>query len=92
MAEINNIEFVEELAGAEVYFNREELEMLHNVMGRVQLARTGYGNAASNVLTVLNNLFGEIDQTDHLVEMVTVGDHSLYWSQPSDSGLHWGES
>ena len=91
MAEINNIEFVEELAGAEVYFNREELEMLHNVMGRVQLARTGYGNAASNVLTVLNNLFGQVDQTDHLVEMATVG-HSLYWSQPSDSGLHWGES
>lgn len=91
MAEINNIEFVEELAGAEVYFNREELEMLHNVMGRVQLARTGYGNAASNVLTVLNNLFGEIDQTDHLVEMVTVGGHSLYWSQLPHSGLHWDE-
>lgn len=91
MAELIDIEAETRIAGAEIYFNREELEMLHNVMGRVQLARTGYGNAASNILTVLDDLFGEIEQTDHLVEMVTVGNHSLYWSQPSDSGLHWDE-
>lgn len=92
MAEINDIEAETRVVGAEIYFNREELEMLHNVMGRVQLGRTGYGNAASNVLAVLDNIFGEGEQTDHLVEMVTVGGHSLYWSQLPHSGLHWGES
>lgn len=91
MADIVDTEVEVNVQSALIEFNREELEMLHNVMGRVQLARTGYGNAASNVLTVLENLFGEIEQTDHLVEMVTVGNHSLYWSQPSDSGLHRDE-
>lgn len=92
MAEVIDTEAEVIVQSALIEFNREELEMLHNVMGRVQLARTGYGNAASNVLMVLDDLFGEVEQTDHLVEMVTVGNHSLYWSQPSDSGLHWGES
>lgn len=92
MADIVDTEVELNVKSALIEFNREELEMLHNVMGRVQLGRTGYGNAASNILTVLDNLFGEIEQTDHLVEMVTVGNHSLYWSQPSDSGLHWDEA
>lgn len=91
MAELIDIEAETRIAGAEIHFNREELEMLHNVMGRVQLGRTGYGNAASNILTILDNLFGEIEQTDHLVEMVTVGGHSLYWSQLPHSGLHGDE-
>lgn len=91
MAEINDIKAETRIVGAEIYFNREELEMLHNVMGRVQLGRTGYGHAASNVLAVLDNIFGEGEQTDHLVEMVTVGGHSLYWSQLPHSGLHWDE-
>ena len=89
MADIVDTEAEVNVKSALIEFNREELEMLHNVMGRVQCGMTGYGNAASNVLSVLDNLFGEIEQTDHLVEMVTVGNHSLYWSQPSDSGLHW---
>lgn len=91
MADIVDTEVEISVQSALIEFNREELEMLHNVMGRVQLARTGYGNAAFNILTVLDDIFGEIEQTDHLVEMVTVGGHSLYWSQPSDSGLHWDE-
>lgn len=91
MAEVIDTESEVIVKSALIEFNREELEMLHNVMGRVQLGRTGYGNAASSVLAVLDNIFGEGEQTDHLVEMVTVGGHSLYWSQLPHSGLHWDE-
>lgn len=77
MAEITDVLY--DLDSAEVYFNREELEMLHNVLGRVQCGMSGYGKAASDVLGVLDRLFGEIDETDHHVEMHTRYGHSLYW-------------
>lgn len=60
-------------------FNREELEVLHNVMNRVQCGMKGYGEATSNILSTLEELLGDIEGTDHYVEMYAVDGHSLYW-------------
>lgn len=83
MAEIT--EAVLDITGAEIHFNREELEMLHNVLHRVQLSTTGYGKAASDVLGVLSQLFGSMDNVDHEVEMHTRHGHSLYWGSAEKS-------
>lgn len=62
-----------------VTFTAEELKVLHNVMHRVQLGMTGYPKAASDILGVLDDIFGYIDETDHYVEMYDDGEGSLYW-------------
>lgn len=89
MAEVVDTTASVHVNSALLEFNRTELEVLHNVMIRVQCGMKGYGEATSNILSTLDELLGEVEGTDHYVEMYSVGGHSLYWSQPSDSGLHW---
>lgn len=79
MADIIDTEVEVNVQTALIEFNREELEMLHNVLYRVQLGMNGYANAASNVLGVLDDLLGDIAGADHEVGMHTRYENSLFW-------------
>lgn len=80
MANIIDAEATVTVETALIEFTRKELEVLNNVLYRVQLGTDGYGAAASEILGAVEDLIGEVEHSDHFVEMRPDGYGSLYWS------------